>query len=137
MTLTAEQLAELDAKQEAAQKHPAPYAVIPMCDGITPEARDYYAAVMRAAPQLIAMAKRTAEAERELMVVVAEVGNKYRVVRGELDDRIADLERRLADATVLIDEMLDTMPIEWDTNDWERRRSDLNAAPPAEPEKPE
>ena len=135
--LTPEQLAGIIIMQAAAQKHPAPYTVIPMCDGITPEARDYYAAVMRAAPQLIAMAKRTMEAEQFCeQAHLSALHNEARVapLDGKLmvaKQRIADLERRLEAATVLIDEMLDTMPVEWDTNDWERRRADLNAAPEA------
>lgn len=165
--LKSEQLADLVSKQTAARAHPAPYCVIPMCDGITPEARDYYAAVMSAAPQLITMAsalielkelgmanllgdrirqleaqlaeqtKRTAEAEQFCeQAHLSALHNEARVapLDGKLmvaKQRIADLERRLEAATVLIDEMLDTMPVEWDTNDWERRRADLNAAPEA------
>lgn len=67
--------------------------------------------ILRAAPQLIAMARRTAEAEERAEIEaqcarMSEEGIGVNETIDRLHIRIADLERRLAEALALLDEVI-------------------------------
>lgn len=69
--LTHEQIEELQRLRQAARLHPPRYAIVPTCDGITLEIRDYYSAVIHCAGVLVDAAARLAEVHSRLDPVKA------------------------------------------------------------------